>query len=187
MRPLLCIFCPRDNAVFYDIVQQFPYDKLYIKYYPLLEARTLARNFFLSYEKFDYFMILTDDLITRIEVFEKLIEDEKQHSHKIISGWCNGNITFGQYDTDFSFSLPPDPPATGTYEGYKFVPITDILKIRKQYGDIVKVKHQGFNPSLIHRSIIEKIPFRVSGGCCSDSCFSIDLDAAGIDQYIDLD
>jgi hypothetical protein len=48
------------------------------------------------------------------------------------------------------------------------------------------VKYAGFPPTFIFRKIVEKIPFRTSYGCCTDSCFSLDLDKHKIKQYCDL-
>ena len=51
---------------------------------------------------------------------------------------------------------------------------------------IMSVKHQATALTIISRKVIEKVPFRHSDGCCIDSCLSLDLDKAGIKQYVDM-
>lgn len=180
IKPIIAIFRPRDIPEFLESISKIQIDKLWLNYYTMGEARHLARSLFLESD-YTHFIILTDDLITTQENIDKLIKDAENYD--IISGWCNGNTTFGKDDTDFSFTLPHDPPKESTYESYNFVTIREAQKLQ----GIVKVMHQGFNPSIISRKILEKINFRTSEGCCSDSCFSLDLYKAGIDQYLDTE
>lgn len=184
MKPLLCLFQPRDIQEFFESVKQLPYDKLWLKYIPMEEARNTARQYFLEHE-YTHFVILTDDLITTPEVLQTLEDDVKTGHFDIISGWCNGNTTFGKDDTDFSFSEPPNPPSDGTYKKYKIVSI-NLANAIKSFQNIIPVVYQGFNPSFISRRIVEQIPFRTSEGCCSDACFALDLISKQIPQFVDL-
>jgi len=112
---------------------------------------------------------------------DQLIEDSS--NYEVISGWFNGNLTDHELDTNFSFSLPPDPPNRGKYEDYHFEPMQYVsLKMT----NIIPVLHQGTALTLISRKIIEQVPFRHSEGCCIDSCLSLDLAEKGIKQYVDL-
>lgn len=84
-------------------------------------------------------------------------------------------------------SLPPDPPGTGTYYDYHFESIKTIQTMLDSGQRYLKVKFSGFPLVFISRRVLEVIPFRSSSGCCVDSCFSLDLDKKGIEQYSDLE
>jgi hypothetical protein len=116
---------------------------------------------------------------------DQLMDDAGDY-YDVISGWFNANLTDHINDTNFSFSLPPDPPYQGKYEDYEFVPI-DIAFLSTTFRDrILSVLHQGTALTLITRKIIEEVPFRHSQGCCIDSCLALDLAKKGIKQYVDL-
>lgn len=157
-------------------------DQLWIKYYPQREAYSIARDWFLQHKTYSHFLLLTDDVIVLQKDIDQLIENA---GYEVISGWFNQNLTDHAEDTNFSFSLPPDPPFKATYEGYKFEPIASV-KPRRQGSIIIPVLHQGTALTLLSREIIEQVPFRHSEGCCIDSCLSLDLATKGIKQYVDL-
>lgn len=112
MKPLLCVFKPRDIPQFDESLKDLPYDKLWLKYIPMEEARNKARSYFLEHREYTHLVILTDDLITTSETLS-LLAQNTQH-YNIISGWANGNTTFGFNDTDISQHLPPTPPHKST-------------------------------------------------------------------------
>lgn len=110
-------------------------------------------------------------------------------SDVVISGWCANTARvqgFDNLDSCISFSLPPDPPCSGIYSMYQFISLEDIQGFLDTGVNVLPIKFSGFAPMIIPRSVIEKIPFRTSDGCCVDSCFSIDLAEHGIKQYVEL-
>lgn len=193
-RLLVFIPSPRDIPEFNDAVSKIKYDKLWIKYYPQEEAYNRARDWFLDHKQFSHLCILPDDLLMTQEDFDILFKDAQQYD--VISGWCRNTIKqtswyVGPPETEetaasnVSFILPPDPPMLGDYNGYQFITLNDI-GIMTDNVDIVKIKFAGFPPTVISRKVVEQIPFRTSAGCCSDSCFCLDIAEKGIDHYCDL-
>jgi hypothetical protein len=55
----------------------------------------------------------------------------------------------------------------------------------KDKQEIIEVKHAGFGLTAIPKTIVDLIPFRGDGGCCIDSCLSLDLDEWHIKLYVD--
>ncbi len=180
--PLIAIFKVRDLPEFDESVEKLDPDihKLYIGYYPQMEAYDKARYFFLDHEYYTHFIILPDDLIVTQHDIDVLLEDSKNYD--VIGGWCNVDNTFFKDYACFSFSLPPNPPFKGTTAGYRF---RTIQSVENQTG-ITQVMHQGWAPCVINRKVIKQIPFRSSQDCCMDSTFSLDLHENGIKQYVDL-
>jgi hypothetical protein len=160
-------------------------DKLWIKWYGQLtkpNAYDVARVEFLKRTEYTHFLLLTDDVIVQQKDIDLLIKDAEEGQYDVISGWFNNDLTTHAVDTNFSFSLPHDPPSDGSYEAYHFESMLSII----QHPDIIQVLHQGTALSLINRKIIEEVPFRNSEGCCIDACLSLDLAAKEIKQYVDL-
>src|SRR6187431_592873 len=182
LNPLLVIFKVRDLPEFDESIEKLNPDiyKLYIEYYPQMEAYDHARCFFLSHKIYTHFIILPDDLIITQNDIDVLLEDA--HHYDVIGGWCNVDNTDFKHYACFSFSLPPNPPYTGTTAGYKF---RTMQSVENQTG-ITQVMHQGWAPCVINREVIKQIPFRSSRGCCMDSTFSLDLHENGIKQYVNL-
>jgi hypothetical protein len=199
IKPLIFIPSPRNIEPFNNAAAQLHIDKLWVKYYPEIEAYQHARDYFLKHrEEYTHLIILPDDLIvTEPDLYVLMFDINRKH-YDVISGWCRNTIrqmyTYqGHPETEetaasnVSYILPPYPPAQGTYDQYQFIPISDINRIRndKAQNDIVQVKYAGFAPTIISRQVIEQIPFRIES-CCVDSCFAHDLYKAGIAQYCDL-
>jgi hypothetical protein len=135
-------------------------------------------------------MILPDDLIvTQADVDSIVNYDE---SYDSISGWCNNTGRDDtNVDTNISAFLPPDPPRTSTYEGYrsfKIAQFESLLSKVENSDSIIPVLHQGFALSRLSRRLIQQVPFRTDGGCCVDSCLSLDLMKfrVGFTQYVDI-
>ena len=190
MNPLLVIFNPRNIPEFYKAIEKIHrVSKLWIRYFPQNEAYNKARAFFLKSD-YTHLMILPDDLlVTQADVDAILNHDE---SYDSISGWCNNNGRDDtNIDTNISAFLPPDPPRTATYDGYRWFKISQfesMVSKEENSGAIIPVLHQGFALSRLSRNLIEKVPFRTDAGCCVDSCLSLDLMKfkVGITQYVDI-
>lgn len=186
MKPLLVILRPRDIEEFLESQKYIKIDKLWINYYPQTEAFEVAREQCLASDYTHFIFIVDDNIITQNHI-DTLLNDCNRYGYDLISGWMNNNTTTHKDDSNISESLPPDPPNQGLYEGYNFMSISRINDLSNDVaGLIIPVKHQGFALTLMSREILEQIPFRDSYGCCTDSCFSLDLDKAGIKQYVDL-
>ena len=182
MYPLLVIFKVRDLPEFYESIEILTtnIDKLYVEYYPQMEAYDHARYFFLGHKIYTHMIILPDDLVVTQNDIDVLLDNAKNYD--VIGGWCNvDNTDFKDYAC-ISMSLPPNPPYTGKTAGYKFKTIQSLIN---QQG-IIQVMHQGWAPCIINREVIKQIPFRSSRGCCMDSTFSLDLYENGIKQYVNL-
>ena len=174
INPLIFIPSPRDIAEFKKAVNKLTFDKLWIKYYPQYEAYFAAREWFLYHKEYTHLIVLPDDLLVTQDDLDLLLiwmEDP------VISGWCP-HLDTGKH-ANVSYKVSPNPPHTGTFDKFEFIPIADLP------DDIIQIKHTGFAPTVIPRDIVERIPFRTDEECCVDNCFSLDLDAQGIKQYCD--
>src|SRR4030095_7571084 len=122
MKPLLVIFNPRSIPEFYKAIEKINgISKLWIKYCPQDVAYNKAREFFLQSD-YTHFMILPDDLIVTQADVDAIVNCDE--SYDSISGWCNNaGREDTKIDTNISAFLPPDPPRTATYEGYRWFKI----------------------------------------------------------------
>ena len=184
IKPLLFIPSPRDIPEFIKATSKLKVDKLWLKYYPQEYAYVLGRHWFLEHQQYTHFVILPDDLIVTQKNLDSLSMWASTAYYPVISGWCNN--TAGPTDyvySNISLTLPPDPPQSGTFDGYNFLCIRDINLMPKE---IIKVKYSGFALEFMTRDVVERIPFRSDYGCCIDSCLAFDLDHHNITQYVDL-
>jgi hypothetical protein len=191
VKVLLVILKFRELPQFREAVKDLKIDKLWIKWYGQItkpDAYSVAREEFLKRTEYTHLLLLTDDVIIQQKDIDQLIQDYEDTGCDVISGWFNNDLTTHADDTNFSYTLPPDPPSNGSYEGYHFEKIKKV----EQWQSVIpgawrlEVLHQGTALSLISRKIIEEVPFRNSQGCCIDSCLSLDLAEKGIKQYVDL-
>jgi hypothetical protein len=185
-KALLVIFHSRNIPQFLDAVSNLKIDKLWMNYYPQHLAYPLARHEFLKRE-YTHMVILADDLIVKQRDIDILTNECDKYD--IISGWCN-LWHIGPYKdlSNISFKLPPDPPAGGSTEAYRFIPSAymEILKEANPYKPVIPVAHQGTALTFIKREIVEKIDLQTDLGCCPDSMLSLNLAKMGITQHIDL-
>ena len=194
MKVLLVILQFRRLPQVLESIKDLKIDKLWVKWYGQLtkpDAYSVARSEFLKRD-YTHFLLLTDDVIVKQEHIDDLILDaERYPDHEVISGWFNQDLTDHADDTNFSRILPPDPPSSGSYESYKFIPISafgvdNFDRFDLDSDAIIRVLHQGTALTLLTRKVIEEVPFRNSEGCCIDACLSLDLAKKGIKQYVDL-
>ena len=180
MKPLFFSPSPRDVPQYREAIDKLKIDKLLIKYHKAKEAYPLARQWFLERD-YTHLIICPDDLIVTEYDIYRLLEDTKYYG--VVSGWCINTILDNWeelQDSGLSTSLPKDPPHQSKYEDYNFIPANKI-----EQDKIIEVKFAGFVLQCTPREIVEKIPFRTSEGCCADACFALDLNKAGIPQYVD--
>lgn len=196
INPLIFIPSPRDLPVFLEATAKINCDKLWLKYYNQEDAYRMARDWFLPNKQYTHLVILPDDLIITQENFDILSKGAEIFD--TISGWCRNTIRFTEFwkgdpeteeqaDSSFSTSsLPPDPPYTGTYEGYHFTSLKTVQELIDFGVTYIGVKFSGFPLQFMSRKIVEQIPFRTSLGCCVDSCLALDLDKLGFKQFVDV-
>jgi hypothetical protein len=181
VKPLLFIPSPRDIPEVKESIDKLKIDKIWIKYHKQEEAYVHARVFFLHHD-FTHLIIHPDDMIATPQNLDQLIRDIESDPDKVISGYCNVTAGTTDYeDANISYTLPPNPPISGQYNEYHFIKLKDI----QDTTTWLKVKYTGFALLALPRSVVQKIPFRTDNACCPDSCFSLDLDSAGIPQYVD--
>lgn len=185
MKCLLILLQPRDIPQFIDAIAQINEDKLFIRYHTLDEACKVCRDLFLEKQDYTHMAVVTDDVIFTQEHFDMLRQDVIDYQYDVISGWTNGNQTFGKEDSDISLSLPPIEPHTAKYQDYHTMTIAELEEQIKTHV-IIPVKHSGMMLSFISRKIVKQIPFRTDCGCCRDACFANDLYKNNIIQYCDL-
>jgi hypothetical protein len=185
LKTLLVIFQFRELSPFLESVKDLKIDKLWVKFYSQREAYNLARDEFLKRTEYSHFLLLTDDVIVHQSDIDTLVADAQYTD--VVSGWFNQNLTTHKNDSNISRTPPPDPPFKAMYSDYQFLPISWIECYLRILPDTVMlpVLHQGTALTMISRVVIERVPFRHSEGCCIDACFSHDLEANGIKQYVD--
>ena len=185
-KPLLFIPSPRDILEFNEATSKLNIDKLWMKYYPQEEAYTKARQWFLEDDHYSHLIILPDDLTVNQNILDILLADTEEYN--IISGWTPNTINDnGESDSNISVAhLPPDPPLRNLYHELHFESLVFMEHVLKVGVPIIPVKHQGFALTVLHKTIVKKVPFRTSAGCCVDSCLSLDLNRMEIPQFVDL-
>ena len=188
MKPLLFIPSPRDIPEVKESISKLKIDKLWVKYHKQEEAYKMARDVFLSEQMQDYthLIIHPDDMLAIQRDLEYLMMSADD---RVISGWCINTIQDNWQelnDTNISYTITWDTPRRKTYESYNFIPVKDVIKLLQDGRAVIKVKFAGFALQLIPRSIIERIPFSADHDCCVDTCFSLDCDAQGVEQFINL-
>jgi len=188
MKPLLFIPSPRDIPEVKESISKLKIDKLWIKYHKQEEAYKMARDIFLSEQMNDYthFIIHPDDMLSTQRDLEYLLLSS---SDSVMSGWCINTIQDNWQElnhTNMSYTITWDTPRRKTYESYNFIPVKDVIKLLQDGRAVIKVKFAGFALQLIPRDIIEQIPFSADHDCCVDTCFSLDCDVQGVDQFINL-
>lgn len=185
MNPLLVLLQPRIIPEFITSASSIKNDKLWVRFYNLDDACQKATEFFLDKRDYTHMAILTDDIIFNQDNFDTLKQDIIDYHYDVISGWSNGNTTFGQNDSNISLSLPPENPHRAKYQDYNFLSIEEIEQEVKSHP-VIPVKHSGLILSFISRRIVQKVPFRTDYGCCRDAMFSNDIYKNNIIQYCDL-
>ena len=185
IKPLLFIPSPRDIPEVKESISKLKIDKLWVKYCKQEYAYKRARHWFLKSE-YTHLIIHPDDMLATQRDLEYLLLSS---SDSVMSGWCINTIQDNWQDlkdTNMSYTITWDTPRRKTYESYNFIPVRDIIKLLHEGRSIIKVKFAGFALQCIPRRIIEQIPFSADHDCCVDTCFSLDCDAQGVDQFINL-
>src|SRR4029079_9571440 len=184
VKPILVIFSPRDIPEFLESIEKIQTPKLWMKYYPQEQAYRDARQWFLAQEGFTHLIICPDDLIIKQESLD-ILTVYAEMGYDILSGWCNS--TAGKPEDDNIYSnisiehVTNKLPRQQVWEDLKFDRIKTIINLKP---NIVRVAHSGFALTSISRDMVKAVPFRADDNCCVDTCFSQDLKAKGIKQYL---
>ena len=180
IRPLLCIFSPRDIDFVKKAFDNIDYvDKLWIKYYPASKAYSIAENFFSQHKEYTHLIINCDDSAPKYEYIAMLIADYREYGFPVISACCcqdklndsdlRLNITFNQV-TDTVASL------------YHHLP-NDFRKL----NGIIRVWFQGHALTLMRRDILEKVLLKPwKGDWAQDLRQSYEFARLSIPQYVDV-
>src|SRR6476619_4030303 len=185
MNPLLFIPSPRDIPEVKESVDKLKIDKIWIKYYGQEEAYKTARQYFLEHKEYTHLVIHPDDLLVTPLNLEYLLIDRDM----VIYGWCINTIRedWQQLNqSNISDYLSYEKPREATYESFQFMPVERINDLLRNGIAKIKVKFAGFALTSIPRNVVEQVPFIADGDCCMDSTFALDLDAHGIEQYVNI-
>ena len=157
---LLCCPSPRDIQEVYDALKKCPYDRLYAKYFPELQAYNLMRDYFLSHTRYTHMVICPDDLIIEahnVEMIRQLIDD---NNYDVIAGCCNVDLGENLDLLNIAKNLPhptrwvPERNQIGwrTYDWYH--------KNEAQSGEVLPVKFSGFACQAISRWACKQLKFQ---------------------------
>lgn len=171
---------PRDIPDFYEAMSNLDFDRFYAKYYRCVDAYPRIRDFFLGHD-YDILCLFSDDLIVNPLGLRLLIDDIIRYPGDVISGYCNFDMN--RYSDKYCFLK----------EGNTYYPeinkLDEYLKdARTKYQPhLYHVTFNGFACIVIHRNILEKIPFRFSdNGGGVDQNFCDDCRERGIDVLVDI-
>lgn len=172
------------------------YDVIWFKYFREIAAYEKAREYFLAHEnKYEYFVIIPDDMIINQQGFDELMSELRNPSppdidrYPVLAGTCNHGMLNEDEKNTLAASdwVISDHVRKTEYQYWKgFLKFDDLAKVPNK---IFQCSYIGFSFMFIHRSVIEKIPFRVDDPLKQtagvDNFFSDDLLDAKIPQYID--
>ncbi len=141
-------------------------------------------------EGYDYFLSLEQDIIPPPDVLERLL----RHQQPVVSGvyYKVLHVTYTHKGKPLKTTKKIIPvvwrtlPGTGNTEKLHFCTTQDV-----EGNKFFKIRAAGLGCLLIHRSILEKIPFRIAEdkqadkGNFDDVNFSNDLHNLGIPMYVD--
>lgn len=179
---------PRDIAEVKQPVVDLLYGKhdvIWFKYYPELEAYQKARNYFLnSPKKYDYLVILPDDLGINEDGMKKLFRELENPSidlagewggnYPVLAGICNYSYVNEDQMEKVSASI------SSTISTY----LLTFRALEQMQDTVIKCAYIGFSCEFIHRSVLEKIDFKRFPDLGLDNTFSDSLIKKKIPQYI---
>lgn len=192
---LLCAPSPRDIKEVYNELKKCPYDRLYAKYFPELQAYNLMRQFFISHQEYTHMVICPDDLIIKKSNVEKLVALLKEKDYDILAGVCNVDLGENKDLLNITKNLPhptrsvPERGVVG-WRHYDWVRRDDRFE-----ENIITVPFSGFACQAISRRVLEKHKFQDDSNFNAqkgmmtgaiDVMFSNQMAFAKIKQHVDL-
>jgi hypothetical protein len=181
LRPLLIIPSPRDIPIVKEHIDQLRIDKLWLKYYPELEAYKLGREYFLDND-YTHLILCPDDLIVKRYDLARLIYDINRFNFACVSGLCNVDSKDPKtiYNITELENLPDANPGKRRY-----IWITEAIIKARHSIEPFRVGYAGFPLMAISKHVANKIPFRNDGGCCIDVMFCWDCAQNNIPIFVD--
>lgn len=141
----------------------------------ICESHNMIRDYALKHN-FDYLLHLESDVIPPIDVIERLLS----HNKAVVS--APYHINFG--DRSQLMLVEQEPNTIDFLE-------TEMMSIEDGFlfldGTLKKIHNGGLGCTLIHKSVLEQIPFRYMDGYHAhpDTFFAIDLAVKKIDFHVD--
>lgn len=159
----MAIPSPRNIPEFRQKIEEIFYKKidvLWIKYFPEIEAYRRIRNYFLnSPKKYDYLLLIPDDLILNQEGFDLLLQELDSPSldmtvydnrYPVLSGICNFSNVNPVMKNTVAASIH-------SVTGKHLLTFDQLAEIK---DNVIRVSYTGFMCELIHRSVVEEIEFQ---------------------------
>lgn len=157
---LLASPSPRDIREVYDALKACPYDRLYAKYFPEIQAYNLMRQYFLARPQYTHLIICPDDLLIKKENVERLAELLKEHDYDNLAGVCNVDLGENKDLLNVTTNLP-HPTRTVPERGIVGWRFYDWIRRDKRYEEkITTVPFSGFAAQAINRRTVEKFKFQ---------------------------
>jgi len=148
-------------------------------FFKINESHNSCRKYALD-NNYEYMLHLETDIIPPLDVIERLMI----HNKKVIGGVYD--IFYGDKR---KLMVQIDEEIPRTYNKFRTSEFIEESECNLFDGTIKRVYHAGIGCMLIHRDILEKIPFRVVKGnnSHSDTWFANDCFQFDIPIYIDTD
>lgn len=191
IKPLLVYWRPKDIQPVLDGLKEIPCDQLWLNYMPYPYNYEMSISFFKANPEYTHLICHPNDLVPTREVYDKLINHILEKDYDVISGCCNVDTTKYKDYLNFTGNLPDLKYEKRVYQWIS----------KNRYPNMVlKVPWAGFPFMFIKREIVEKVPFppvcvkdtdgerpiwESKGGFGGDLCWAHNLDANGIEQYVD--
>lgn len=159
---LLCSPSPRDISQVYEALKKCPYDRLYAKYFPEVQAYNLMRQFFLGHPQYTHMVICPDDLVVEPKNVKKLKQtlENSKIEYDVLAGVCN--VDMGE-NKDFLCVTRNLPHPTRWVEERGQIGWRTYDWVRKDDPDakgIKPVKFSGFACQAISRKVLQKMSFQ---------------------------
>jgi hypothetical protein len=204
--PLVVVLSPRKIKAVREAIDTLPYDRLWIKHHPAVEAYPLMDAEFEKRKEYTHLIPVPDDLVVPWEKLQVLVKDitevvpEAERDNCIVGGYCNIDMQYRQQISNVSLFCPPPERKMGeyrTYSSYRFLNLIGVQNLAPEYWTpfsqfLFRTKFNGLTAWIIPRSVKEKFRFRndspsgyAQDGCCWDIMACNDLDVLGIPIYTD--
>ena len=142
----------------------------------IAHSRNIIRDIVLS-EGYDYFLSLEQDVVPPHDIVERMLASGKH----AITG-----VYFTTYKINNEFKMRPLVWKKGVNAQIMIFMNEEVRAARGKTSEVVPIVASGLGCMLIHRSVLEKIPFRAIPESFDDMPFCQDLAKKGIQLYADL-
>jgi len=185
INPLLVILSPRDIPFAIESLDKIDYvDKLWIKYYPSMEAYQIAYDYFIKHEEYTHLIINCDDAIVPYNHIAMLIADIKKYNFPVIAGCCCMDKVKGDMNLSVTLNrIAKSMDDKVTEKSYHLLP----NKI-KQLRNIIQVWFQGNALVCIKRELLKLTGLAgwKNHPWAQDLRLAYELARLKVPQYVDL-